>query len=121
MGFKSTFTTEDWRALEWPGWFVQKYYRFIWFSPEWIGTIASRFEGKTYGEWKDLHTDIQQVLIEKGRELPERLVLIYLHECGGITRCQISKDSVCWSEPSEWKKVDEVTHDSCYGCSDCEE
>ena len=45
-------------------------------------------------------------------------VLVYLHECNGITRCQIDKDAIIFTEPVEWRKSDGVEHHYCYGCSD---
>lgn len=46
------------------------------------------------------------------------MILVWLHECGGITRIEIHNDRILWSEPEEWKKVDNITHEYCNGCSD---
>ena len=46
------------------------------------------------------------------------MVLVLLHECGGITRIQISATDIKASEPIGWQEVDRVEHDYCYGCSD---
>jgi len=77
--------------------------------------ITSAKESKVYGLWDELHNDIRLVL--KIKMYPGPFVLIYLHECGGITRCQISKDEIKWSEPETWRETEGVEHNYCYGCS----
>jgi hypothetical protein len=115
MGFRSTFTTQDY-AIQWPQWFRDKYAGAIWFTEDACGPLSSVYEAKTYNAWSDLHTDIQRA-IDWGTA-PKRFVLVYLHECGGITRCQIEKDAIKWSEPDEWRPTEGVEHDYCSGCSD---
>lgn len=121
MGFRSTFTTLD-NDFVWPDWFITKYRERIHFPVENVGAIHSKYEAKTYMTWAELHDDIQRALREQD-EVQQRLVLVYLHECGGITRCQIERDRILWSEPERdgWRKVDGVTHHYCYGCSDAPE
>jgi hypothetical protein len=65
--------------------------------------------------WETLHEDIQRA-IDWGEFLGLKFILVYLHECGGITRCQIEKDSIKWTEPETWRATEGVTHN--YGCSD---
>ena len=115
MGFRSTFTTQH-CAIKWPQWFRDKYAGVIWFTDDGYGPLNSVREGKTYAELEELHTDIQRAI--DWTEAPPNFVLIYLHECGGITRCQIKKDSILWSEPDGWRATDGVEHSYCYGCSD---
>lgn len=115
MGFRSTFTTEDY-TIKWPAWFIEKYGKHIWFAREDCGALHSKGEAKTYGLWEPLPEDIQRAVNWESFGL-EWFVLVYLHECGGITRCQIGKDSIVWSEPQEWQVTEGVTHDYCYGCS----
>ena len=114
MGFRSTFTTQHY-CIDWPEWFREKYAGLIWF-PEVYGPLSSTKEGKVWGVFKDLHTDIQAAI--NWESFPLNFVLLYLHECGGITRCQIEKYAVKWSEPEGWRVTDGVVHDYCYGCSD---
>lgn len=114
MGFRSTFTTQDY-PVTWPDWFCEKYNSLIWISPDKKGAIHSVGEAKVYGAWKDLHLDIKNSI---DWSYIDSFVLIYLHECGGITRCKIDKDSIKWSEPSGWVKTEGVLHSYCYGCSD---
>ena len=105
MGFRSTFTTLDYNIL-WPGWFVEEYDDGITFRADHIGALHSKREGKTYFDWNTLHEDIQRAIDwEKFRV---NFILVYLHECGGITRCQIEKDAIKWSEPDTWKITDGV-------------
>jgi len=115
MGFRSTFVTQD-IYITWPEWFVKKYSEIVYFRNNHVGSISSKFQGKCYGAWEVLNEDIQHA-IDWSLGITH-FVVIYLHECGGITRAQISKDSIKLSEPSAWQIVDEVAHDYCYGCSD---
>lgn len=115
MGFRSTFATQDY-GIHWPQWFRDKYAGAIWFSESGSGPLNSVREAKTYMLWQDLHTDIQRAI--NWDEAPTNFVLVYLHECGGITRCQIEKDAIKWSEPEGWRSTDGVKHNYCYGCSD---
>lgn len=115
MGFRSTFTIEDYR-IKWPEWFVDKYKDSVWFNDDSTGVISSKHEAKTYGLFSDLHLDIQKAINWDNFSL--NIVLVYLHECGGITRCQISRSSIKWSEPTEWHETNGIQHNYCYGCSD---
>ena len=115
MGFRSTFTTQDYH-IKWPQWFLDKYAKNIWFTKDSIGPLHSICEGKTYQKWNELHTDIQSAIDWDGGL--DKFILVYLHECGGITRCQIMKDNIIWSEPEGWRTTDGVEHSYCYGCSD---
>ena len=115
MGFRSTFTTEDY-AIQWPQWFREKYAGAIWFTEDGIGPLHSVREAKTYMRWETLHEDIQRAI--DWSKLSQNFVLVYLHECGGITRCQIAKDAIKWSEPETWRTTEGVEHHYCYCCSD---
>jgi hypothetical protein len=123
MGFRSVVIS-DIPLGKLPHWFESKWMDRLHLS-EW-GTISSIFEMKTYthGGLMDLPEDIQRVIAEKTAaqpgwdpEYPMKRVLVYLHECGGISRCEIDPYSIKWTEPSGWKRVEGVTHDYCYGCS----
>jgi len=120
MGFRSTFVTDD-LAWKWPQWFREKYASNVHFPLE-SGPIASVREGKTYGMYTDIPADIQRALSEiEPAEREFRLVLVYLHECGGITRCEIRRDSIRWNEPDGWRVTDGVEHSYCYGCSNAQQ
>ena len=119
MGFRSTLMTEDYRGVNLPEWFVKKYDELFFFG-EGEGKpalyIASKREIKTYFSIADdIVKDLQTVCIENK---VSKLVAVWLHECGGITRVQITPENITYSEPTGWKVVDEVTHNYCYGCSD---
>ncbi len=120
MGFRSTFTTSDY-PIEWPSWFREKYAGSV-HVPE-KGGLSSKAEHKVYFSWQDLEADIQKAIVwdEWGGGAPFRFALVYLHECGGITRVEIGKDSVAYTKPIEWEETDdELGHNYCYGCSDVE-
>jgi len=122
MGFRSTITTEDIR-YEIPKWFVEKYSYLCFGSVENENgvvpsfPISSKREVKFYSSIseQEVFVDIQKILKEKDFD---DLVVVLLHECGGITRVKITKDSITAKEPTEWKEVKSVEHNYCYGCSD---
>jgi hypothetical protein len=114
MGFRSTFAFDDRRQIEWPSWFIEKYKGILDFE----GVLSARYEAKTYGSFKDLPEDIRKAV---DWSKLDQLVLVYLHECGGITRCQIREDGIKLSEPVEWKETEDIEHWYCYGCSDVED
>lgn len=117
MGFRSTFTTQDY-AIKWPEWFREKYNQTVYFPLEY-GIISSKHECKSYSTWGELEADIQKA-IDWNEVSISNLVLIWLHECGGITRVEISKDAIKYSEPVEWRRTERIQHDYCDGCSDIE-
>lgn len=115
MGFRSTFVTEDY-AIRWPLWFRERYADTVRFPENSIGALHSIEAAKVYGRWETLHEDIQKAI--EWNAFPGIFSLVYLHECGGVTRCQIEKDSIRWSEPIAWRATEGVEHHYCYGCSD---
>ena len=114
MGFRSTFVTSDFNCNPsfLPDWFTEKYKSWINFC----GCLSSTCEGKTYGVFTDLDTDLQKALKDICSD--DEVDLVFLHECGGITKFQISAEKIVISEPDKWSKVDIVTHAYCYGCSE---
>jgi len=118
MGFRSTFITVD-SCTIWPGWFKEKYKEYVNFPVSRCGCISSEIECKMYyGIFKDLPKDIQKAINWGERDL--NFVIVFLHECGGITRCQIDKNNIYYSEPNSWVQTEGITHLYCYGCSDIE-
>ena len=115
MGFRSTFTTQDY-TIKWPQWFQDKYAATILFPVSGSGAIHSAGEDKCYGAWGSLHEDIQRAI--DWDDFCLHFVLVYLHECGGVTRCQIERDKIKWSEPATWEPTAGVVHHYCWGCSD---
>lgn len=117
MGFRSTFTTSS-LYIQWPTWFRTKYEASCYIPQDAQHSLASKTERKTYTTWENLPEDIQTALNELnyGYDLP--FILVYLHECGGITRVQIEKDHIYYSEPLKWQITEKMTHAYCYGCSD---
>lgn len=129
MGFRSVFITKD-QGYELPAWFLEKWGDWWNFHVRNDGKkflpISSKFEQKMYGgtEFSDkglsdeLHGDLQRVLCEQKDDYGFPLVLVWLHECGGITRVEIHKDRILFSEPSDWEEAQGCTHSYCGGCSD---
>lgn len=125
MGFRSTFISEDMRAVEIPAWFIEKYP----LHSSWVNDangkhffpIAQLWESKFYAPLAEteIFLDIQRIIQEhqKINGFPKDVVLVLLHECGGITRVKITEDTITGLEPEEWKKVTSVEHNYCYGCS----
>lgn len=125
MGFRSNFITEDMRGVEVPRWFVEKYpdHR-PWHNAEtdkYYFPIVQPWESKFYRrlDETEVFKDIQKILQEHpDKNWSAEIALILLHECGGITRVKITRDSITGREPTAWKEVENVEHDYCYGCSD---
>ena len=119
MGFRSTLTTSDYNVV-WPPWFVEKYKECLTLGRDGHGPLGSLTEVKIYFSLPDLVTDIHKVLQDSFFTRPRLspFELVYLHECGGITRVELYKDEIHYSEPTGWATVPWVTHDYCDGCSD---
>ena len=115
MGFRSKMMTGDWGGIKLPEWFISKHQELYIHDGEL--SLASRVERKFYDPFKDeeLFTDIQKVLQET--ETTFIVTVVLLHECGGITLVHITDHNISGREPTEWKEVDQVTHNYCYGCS----
>lgn len=116
MGFRSTFITNDFK-VDWPDWIKGKYAGSVWFPADGYGPLASLHEAKTYSLWAELPEDIQKAIDWAKRGSDWFFCIVFLHECDGITRCEIHKDKILWTEPTGWRKTEGVEHDYCYGCS----
>lgn len=114
MGFRSSFVSMTFN-IKWPDWFIEKYKDTIHFKETHVGPILSKSETKTYCKWADLPEDIQKSIDWDDFRLD--FPVIYLHECGGITKCVISKDKITWFEPIDFIKTEGISH---YYCGDCE-
>ena len=74
--------------------------------------------------WADLPADLSRLLRETERSYPVvgTFCLVFLHECGGVSKLRIWADGHQWSEPhaypSRWSEVEDVSHSYCCGCSD---
>jgi hypothetical protein len=117
MGFRSTFVTSEFNYSPsfLPDWFTEKYAAWISFGK----CLSSTQEGKTYGVFQDLDADLQKAIKDAGQN--DKIDLVFLHECGGITKFAISAEKIVVTEPAGWNKVDSVTHSYCYGCSEPED
>lgn len=117
MGFRSVFVTED-NSIDWPSWFVEKYQDIIRFSFSHKGIFCSPMEVKLYREdLADFPKDIQKAINWDNYQFMEELLIVILHECGGVTRLHVARYSIRWSEPTGWMEVDDVTHHYCLSCS----
>ena len=126
MGFRSNFITEYMPGIEVPEWFVEKYPdRYVHGEAgKHTFPIIQVWESKFYDLFNETEIlkDIQKVLQERAdKNWKPKIVLVLLHECGGITRVEITDDSIRGNEPTEWKEVEAVEHDYCNGCSDLKE
>lgn len=128
VGFRSVFITED-TGLDLPAWFLDKW-REWWHFHEYevdgqkkLGLpCSSKFEHKIYNldGW---HEDLQRVLRENTESIykDHKLVLVWLHECNGVSRVEITRDKIVWTEPTGWEiQEDGPSHSYCYGCSDAD-
>lgn len=125
MGFRSTLITDD-SALRVPKWFTDKHTYLVPIGRLAEGDteprlpIASTAEAKYYSDFAsdERFLDLQRICREQTQfSFDVDIEIILLHECGGITKVIVSKDSIMANEPTRWKNVDGVEHHYCYGCS----
>lgn len=118
MGFRSTVMSEDY-VIEWPKWFKKKYDYLV--PTE--GMLLLDHEIKPYLA-EEFGEDVQKALLETRPELLEGdgYTMIWLHECGGITKVQVMTDRILSGYPVGWKVEEgyfpQSRHSYCYGCSD---
>lgn len=113
MGFRTTFISEAIGGVIWHDWFKIKYGDKIIYSDN---AIMSSRELKMYStDMQEFEIDIQKCI---NWSILRRFIMVYLHECGGITRVQIEQNAIIFTEPDAWKVTENVTHSYCYGCSD---
>lgn len=117
MSFLSTFTTDPVR-LNIPDWFRDKYQGRVHYGP--TGNMPISAIGMFKSHYSDIVEDLHRV-VREDEDLPNpeffQFSLVWLHECGGITLVEISREAIELYEPVQWKAVDEVSHhegDSCY-------
>ena len=93
MGFRSTICTFDY-SNKWPEWFRDKY-KYILDIGE-CGAIYSKGEFKVRD---DICPDIQTTLNEQDWfDRSDAYVVVFLSECGGVTRVVIRKDTIEWHD-----------------------
>lgn len=116
MGFRSVFISED-IAIQWPDWFIDKYRYELHVDTGKTGSFHSPYEIKIYKEgMENFPSDIQKAIDWDSMPYLKQFLVIFLHECGGITRLHITKDSIRWSEPRGWTEIDGITHHYCENC-----
>ena len=110
MGFRTTIISET-KYIIWPDWFVKKYEAVLAANDR---GLASLIECKARYLIGEVFVDTQKVL-----QVGQSLLVLMLHECGGVTRCTIEKEKITYIEPTEYVKVDLPTHPfyECYGCT----
>ena len=120
MGFRSTFTTTA-SAIPIPPWFASKWEDAVHFGGE-VGAerfpISSKDEAKAY-HWHSLVEDLSTLIAQarRSKRLWSELVLLFVHECGGISRVEFGADGTArWSEPADFEECEGPRHSYCYGC-----
>jgi len=120
MGFRSTLTSEDY-PIEWPEWFKKDYDMLIASG----GMLRSEWEMKAYA-YDELPNAIQKALEEVQPTLldDEGYTIVWLHECGGVTKVQIMHDEILIATPTQWATQTyehglETEDDHGYGCDGC--
>ncbi len=120
MGFSSTFTTDMGYSRALPEWFVEKWKDSVHFHNGNHFPLSSTSFATVYRYWFLLELDIQRALVGEEfshpDEVVDEVVLVYLHECGGLTRVRITKEHIEYHDPGSWRKADSnAAHD--YGDS----
>jgi hypothetical protein len=117
MGHRGMFITESVGAIAWPEWFVTKWEGELNLNES---SLSSKFEMKYYGYlFESILEDIQTVIKSTADDLLCRygMEMVYLHECGGVTKFVIFPEEIKIYEPElEWRQVKEPSHMYCYGC-----
>ena len=110
MGFRTTIISET-KYIAWPDWFVKQYDGVLTVSGRGLSSLV---ECKADFLVDEVFTDIQECLSAE-----QSLLVLMLHECGGVTRCTIEKEKITYIEPSEYVEVNEPTHPvyECHGCT----
>lgn len=110
MGFRTTIISET-KYIAWPDWFVKQYDGVLTVSGRGLSSLV---ECKVDFLVDEVFTDIQECLSAE-----QSLLVLMLHECGGVTRCTIEKEKITYVEPSEHVEVNEPTHPvyECHGCT----
>lgn len=113
MGFRSVIITEYTADVKFEKWFKDKYEDYFNIN---IGMLSSKFGVKAYSSLiSDLPKDIQRS-IEFDSFSMIKFNILYLHECGGVTKCQITKNDIKWYEPEFFHETHKIEHDYCYEC-----
>ena len=117
MGFRSIFIADN-GPINLPSWFLEKWGGYFHFYSSDGGKkkgfpISSPFPIKIGQFEDDLYPDLQK-LVEDDRPI----ILIWLHECGGLTRLELYSDRVVSAEPREWESVERPTHSYCGHCDE---
>ena len=110
MGFRSTITMQDY-GQKWPAWLLEKYKRHDFPTS---GPLSFKFECKIYDD--EIFLDMRKALLENNYNFSSMRV-IALHECGGVTAIDISKEGITYCEPTGWVAVNFITHSYCSDCS----
>lgn len=114
MGFRCTFITGWPGPTKLPAWFIEKWKDSVNFSPEERFPLSCK--QRTKANWNGIVEDIQKVLEETDYRMAVELV--FVHECSGVTRVEISRSEIIYSEPIAWKRVpnayDHYIGDPCY-------
>ena len=110
MGFRTTIISET-KYIAWPDWFVKQYDGVLTVGGRGLSSLV---ECKVDFLVDEVFTDIQECLSAE-----QSLLVLMLHECGGVTRCTIEKEKITYIEPSEYVEVNEPTHPvyECHGCT----
>ena len=97
MGSLITFASEG--SFHPPEWFKEKWEQSISWS---LGLICkSPRKG-----WSDFELDVQRAMNEAWTEGSEPiLIIVYLHDCGGVSRAHIRPDEIRYCQPISWKEV----------------
>ena len=112
MSATTQFTSQTTNFLA-PDWFRERWETSVSFGE----AITSRFGCKS---WREFESDLQRAMKESwvvGSE--PRVILIYVHECGNVTRADVGIDEIRYSEPDAWQEVSQVPpHEAWDRCVD---
>ncbi len=97
MGYRSTLITDHW-DFKFPDWFVEKYKERYNFGKNNSLPLSSKTEVRRF--WDNAEEDIVKCLLEQKSDW--RILAIWLHGDGKITRIVFDKNGTHDFEESEW-------------------
>jgi len=111
MGFSSTFVTDMGSTSPLPEWFVEKWQDWVYFRNDNHFPLSSKTFATVHRNWFFIEEDLQKAVAWDENPHLASILLVYMHECGGVTRVEIHKDHIEYHDPLSWRKV---------ACGNCE-
>ena len=95
-----------------PEWFVSKWQDAVHFGAGNRLPLSSKIGAKAHGYWSMFEQDLQKAYPWEENPSSSFITLVYLHECGGLTRVEIGAEQIRYHDPTGWRKTyQNMAHD----------